>query len=139
MITKQTRTLFEALAKELNMPAFEPDAAGGIQLTVGSNSRVFLFGQSDGFLLIVAPSVALPKEPDYATVQWLLHRNFYNSDLAPFRIATDAAGNVLLWGRVPVDGLTAAALVGLIGALAAEAGRIRDEVDGGWHRWPILE
>ncbi|MBL0089352.1 MAG: type III secretion system chaperone [Ideonella sp.] len=114
----------------MGLPAFEPDAAGGIALTVGSKTKVFVFGQSDGFLLLAVPAVALPKEPDYATMQWLLHRNFYDSDLAPFRIATDAGGTILLWGRVPVEGMTGAALAGLVDAVASEAHRIRDEVDG---------
>lgn len=130
MTPQPTLALFDDLAKTLALPAFKPDVAGGIQLTVGKNSRVFIFGQSDGFLLLAAPAVALPKTPDYATVQWLLHRNFYDSDLAPFRIATDAAGTVLLWGRVPVEGLTGASLAGLIDALAGEARRVHDEVLG---------
>ena len=130
MITPQTTALYSDLAKELGLPAFEPDAAGGIQLTVGTDTAVFVFGQSDGFLLLAVPAVALPKEPDYATTQWLLHRNFYDSDLAPFRIATDANGTILLWGRVPVEGLTGASLAGLVDAVASEAKRIRDEVEG---------
>jgi hypothetical protein len=130
MITPQTRALFSDLAKELGLPEFEPDAAGGIQLSVGSDTAVYVFGQSDGFLLLAAPAVALPKEPDYATTQWLLHRNFYDSDLAPFRIATDANGTILLWGRVPVEGMTGASLAGLVDALASEAQRIRGEVEG---------
>lgn len=130
MITPETRALFAALAKELGLPGLEPDAAGGIQLTVGENTTVFVYGQSDGFVLIAVPAVALPREPDYATMQWLLHRNFYDSDLAPFRIATDADGTLLLWGRVPVDGLTGPALAGLVDAVAGEAHRIRDEVEG---------
>jgi len=130
MITPQTRALFTALAKELGLPALEPDAAGGVHLTVGDDTTVMVFGQSDGFVLIAAPAVALPEEPDYATVLWLLHRNFYDSDLAPFRIAADAGGTLVLWGRVPLEGLTAPALAALVDAVATEAGRIRDEVEG---------
>src|SRR5262245_21676341 len=110
MVTPETRALFAALAQELKLPALEPDAAGGVQLSVGDDSTVLVFGQSDGFVLIAAPAVALPKEPDYATMAWLLHRNFYDSDLAPFRVAADAGGTLVLWGRVPVEGLTGAAL-----------------------------
>lgn len=130
MIPPQTSALFAALAQELGLPGLEPDASGGIQLTVGTDSSVFVFSQSDGFVLIAAPAVALPSEPDYAAVQWLLHRNFYDSDLAPFRIATDADGTLMLWGRVPVEGLSGAALAGLVDAVATEAKRIRSEVEG---------
>lgn len=130
MITPQTHALFAALAKELSLPGLEPDAAGGVQLTVGDDLTVLVFGQSDGFVLIAAPAVALPREPDYATMLWLLQRNFYDSDLAPFRIAADAGGTLLLWGRVPVEGLTGAALAALVDAVAGEARRIRGEVEG---------
>jgi Tir chaperone protein (CesT) family len=130
MITPSTLALFAELAKELGLPELEPDASGGVQLTVGGQNAVYLWGQSDGFVLIAAPAAALPKEPDYAVVQWLLHRNFYDSKLAPFRIATDAGGTIVLWGRVPVDGLTGKALAGLVDAVAGEARVIRDEVQG---------
>ncbi len=52
------------------------------------------------------------------------------SDLAPFRVAADAGGTLVLWGRVPVEGLTGAALAGLVDAVATEGRRIRDEVEG---------
>ncbi len=130
MITPKTRAQYVALAKELGLPGLEPDAAGGVKLSVGDDATVFVFGQSDGFVLIVAPAVALPREPDYAAVLWLLRRNFYDSDLAPFRIAADAGGTLVLWGRVPVDGLTGPALAGLVDAIATEGRRIRDEVEG---------
>lgn len=133
MITPSALALYADLAQALGLPAFEPDAAGGVQLTVGSEpaaSTVYLWGQSDGFLLIAAPAAPLPRQPDYAVVQWLLHRNFYDSKLAPFRIATDAGGTIVLWGRVPVEGLTGTALAGLVDAVAGEARRIREEVQG---------
>lgn len=130
MITPPALALFADLAQVLGLPALEPDAAGGVQLTVAGESPVYLWGQSDGFLLIAAPAVALPRQPDYALVQWLLHLNFYDSKLAPFRVATDAGGTLLLWGRVPVEGLTGSALAGLVDAVAAEARRIRAEVQG---------
>ena len=130
MITPQTRELFADLARELGLPGLEPDASGGVQLTVGDDTSVLVFGQSDGFVLLAAPAVALPREPDYATMLWLLHRNFYDSDLLPFRISADAGGTLVLWGRVPLDGLTGAALAGLVDAVGTEARRIREEVEG---------
>ena len=129
MITPETRALFLDLAKELGLPGLEPDAAGGVQLTVGDDT-VVVYGQSDGFLLIAAPAAALPEEPDYATMLWLLRRNFYDSDLAPFRVAADTGGTLVLWGRVPLDGMTGKALAGLVDAVAGEAKRIRSEVEG---------
>lgn len=127
----KTRALFADLAKTLGVAELQPDANGGIQLTVGEDLTVVLFGQNDEAVLIVAPVAALPKEPDYAVVAWLLRRNFYDSDLLPFRIAADAAGNLVLWGRVPIDGLEGEALAGLLDAVASEAQRIRDEVEEG--------
>ena len=37
---------------------------------------------------------------------WLMRRNFHDSPLAPFRIGCDIAGSLVVWGRMPIDGLT---------------------------------
>ncbi len=123
-----TRALFAELATALGIPALTPDANGGIQLTIGADTNVVLFGENDITLLLVAPVAALPRAPDYGTMAWLFGRNFYTSDLAPFRIACDEAGTLVIWGRIPVDGLSGTQLAGLVDAVASEAGRIREAV-----------
>jgi hypothetical protein len=71
----------------------------------------------------------LPKKVDYGATLWLLRRNFYDSPIAPFRVSCDTAGSIIVWGRVPIDGMTGEALAGLIDSLAAEANLIREELE----------
>ncbi|MFN0184625.1 MAG: CesT family type III secretion system chaperone [Aquabacterium sp.] len=126
----KTRALYAELANALGVAELKPDANGGIQLSVGEDTTVVLFGQDDVQLLVVVPIVALPRDPDYALVAWLLRRNFYDSDLLPFRIAADQHANLVLWGRVPLQGQTGERLAGLLDVVATEVGRIRAEVSG---------
>jgi hypothetical protein len=58
-----------------------------------------------------------------------LRRNFYDSPVAPFRVSCDTAGSIVVWGRVPVQGMTGESLAALLDALAAEADLIRAEVE----------
>lgn len=44
--------------------------------------------------------------------------------------AADAAGHVVLWGRVPVEGMTGELLASLLDRLGTEAGRARGELAG---------
>ena len=125
-----TRALYAELAKALGVASLPPDENGGVQLTVGDDITVVMYGQDDLTLLVVVPIAPLPRQPEFGVMAWLLRRNLYDSELAPFCIATDANATLVLWGRVPVPGLTGAALAGLIDAVAAEAVRIRDEVEG---------
>jgi hypothetical protein len=62
-------------------------------------------------------------------MSWLFRKNLYDSNLAPFCLATDANSNLVLWGRVPVASLTGVSLAGLIDSLASESETIRDEID----------
>ncbi len=126
---QKTKALFDQLAKELGVAALPIDSNGGVQLTVGESTTVVMYGESDLSLLIVAPIAALPREPEYGLMAWLFRKNLYDSNLAPFRIATDANANLLLWGRVPLTDLTGASLAGLIDSLASESATIRDEID----------
>ncbi len=123
-----TRALFSDLARHLGVPELTPDANGGVQISVGEDTTVVLFAQGDSQVLIVVPLLALPRQPDYAVMAWLLRRNLYDSDLAPFRIAADAHANLVLWGRLPVAGLSGERLAGLLDVVAGEATRIRSEV-----------
>jgi Tir chaperone protein (CesT) family len=124
----RTQTLYADLAKALGLKALPADNNGGIQLSVGDTSTVILFAENDETLLLAAPVAALPKQPDYGVMLWLLRRNFYDSPIEPFRVSCDTEGNIILWGRLPMSGLTGAALAALIDAVATEADRVREEV-----------
>jgi len=124
----RTRALYAELAQALGVAALPPDANGGIELQVGADTTVILYAEGDRTLLVVVPLAALPREPDYGVMAWLLRRNLFDSELLPFCIAADAHANLILWGRVPVEGQTGASLAGLIDALGREAARIRAEV-----------
>jgi hypothetical protein len=126
---KRTQALYAALAKTLGVPTLPADENGGIQLTVGENSTVTLFAEDEFTLMLVSPVVPLPKKVDYGTALWLLRRNFYDSPIAPFRVSCDTAGTLVVWGRVPTEGMTGESLASLIDALAAEADLIRTEVE----------
>jgi hypothetical protein len=126
---KRTQALYAALAKTLGVPTLPADENGGIQLTVGENSTVTLFAEDEFTLMLVSPIVPLPKKVEYGTALWLLRRNFYDSPLAPFRVSCDTADTIVVWGRVPTEGMTGESLARLIDALAAEADLIRTEVE----------
>ena len=128
MMHERTRALYAELAAALGLEALPADENGGVQLTVGGDSSVVLFGETAFNLMIVAPIAPLPQTPDYGTMLWLLGRNMYTSDLAPFRIACDEGGTLILWGRVPIEGMTGTALAGLVDTLGGEARRIREAV-----------
>jgi hypothetical protein len=126
----RTRALYAELAKELGVASLPIDANGGVQLSVGDDITVVMYGEDDSTLLVVVPIAPLPRQPEYGVMAWLLRRNLYDSELSPFCIATDANGTLVLWGRIPVPGLAGAALAGMLDALATEAVRIRVEVEG---------
>ena len=125
---KRTQLLYAALAKTLGVATLPADDNGGIRLSVGENSTVTLFAEDEFTLMIVSPVMALPKNVGYASALWLLRRNFYDSPIAPFRVSCDKAGNVAVWGRIPVEGMTGESLARLVDAVAAEANTIREQV-----------
>ena len=57
-----------------------------------------------------------------------MRRNFNDSPLAPFRIGCDHGGSLVVWGRMPMEGLTGQQLLGLLDAVAAEAVLVREEI-----------
>jgi hypothetical protein len=124
-----TKALFDGLAKALGVDMLSADANGGVQLSVGDDSTVILFGEDDANLLVISPAMELPKQIDFGRTLWLLRRNFYDSLINPFRVSCDAAGSVVLWARLPIAGLTGEALATLIDALAEEADNIREEIE----------
>ena len=123
------QTLYADLAKALGVDALPADDKGSLQLTVGDTSTVILFAESASTLMIVSPVMALPREIDYGRALWLLRRNFYDSPLAPFRVSCDTAGSLVIWGRMPVQGMSGAELAGVLEALGAEADLMREEVE----------
>jgi hypothetical protein len=127
-LSKRTQSLYAALAKALGLATLPADANGGLQLTVGDNSTVRLFAEDEFTLMMVAPVMSLPKNVNYGTTLWLLRRNFYDSPIAPFRVSCDTAGSIIVWGRVPVEGMTGESLARLIDALATESASIRKEL-----------
>jgi len=126
---ERTEALYAELAKTLGLGSLPPSENGGIELAVGDNSTVVLFAEDEFTLLVASPVTALPKQIDYGRALWLLRRNFYDSPIAPFRVSCDRAGSIVLWGRVPVDGMTGEQLATFIDALASEADLIREEVE----------
>ena len=126
---QSTQDLYADLAKTLGLASLPADAQGSVQLNVGEDSTVILFAEDPQSVMLVCPVMALPAEIDYGRVLWLLRRNFYDSPLAPFRVGCDTAASLVIWGRVPVAGLTGAELASLIDAVAAEAVLMREEVE----------
>lgn len=127
---KTTQALYADLAKTLGVPALPADDDGSVELTIGEDTPVILFAEDPYTLMLVAPVLPLPAEPDYGTMLWLMRRNFHDSPLAPFRVACDASGGVVIWGRVPVDGLDGKALAGLLDAVAEQSRLAREELGG---------
>jgi len=104
------------------------DANGIVHLTVGDDDRVVLVPEDAYTLMLMAPVGALPDGADRGTLLWLMRRNFHDSPLAPFRIGCDKAGTLVVWGRMPMEGLSGEQLAGLIDAVTTEAALIREEV-----------
>lgn len=127
---KSTQTLYDDLAKTLGVASLPADGDGSVELSIGDDTPVILFAEDAYTLMLVAPVVPLPAEPDYGIMLWLMRRNFHDSPLAPFRVACDAAGMVVIWGRVPIGSLDGKSLAALIDALGQESRLIRDELGG---------
>ena len=121
------RGLYTQLAKALGMAEVPADANGIVQLTVGEDGRVVLVPEDASTLMLLAPVGELPDGADRGTLLWLMRRNFHDSPLAPFRIGCDKAGTLVVWGRMPLEGLSGEQLAGLIDAVTAEAALIRED------------
>jgi hypothetical protein len=127
-MTPTAKALFTQLAKALGVPEVPADANGIVHLTVGEDGRVVLVPEDAYTLMLMAPVGELPDGADRGTLLWLMRRNFHDSPLAPFRIGCDKAGTLVVWGRMPMEGLSGEQLAGLIDAVTAEAALIREEV-----------
>ena len=128
---KSTATLYADLARHLGVEALPADESGSVELSLGTDTTVMLFAEDEFSLMLAAPVMPLPAGLDYGLMLWLLRRNFHDSTLAPFRVGCDAAGLIVLWGRVPVQGMTGATLARLIEALASESELVREELGYG--------
>ena len=127
-MSPSAQALYAQLAKALGVDAVPADAQGIVQLDVGDDGRVVVVPEDAHTLMLLAPVAALPATLDPGTLLWLMRRNFHDSPLAPFRIGCDSAGTLVVWGRMPIDGLSGEQLAGLLDAVAAEAALIREEI-----------
>jgi len=127
-MTPTAKALFTQLAKALGVPEVPADANGIVHLTVGEDGRVVLVPEDAYTLMLMAPVGALPDGADRGTLLWLMRRNFHDSPLTPFRIGCDKAGTLVVWGRMPMEGLSGEQLAGLIDAVTAEAALIHEEI-----------
>jgi hypothetical protein len=122
------KALYTQLAKALGVAEVPADANGIVHLTVGEDGRIVLVPEDAYTLMLMAPVGELPDGADRGTLLWLMRRNFHDSPLTPFRIGCDKAGTLVVWGRMPMEGLSGEQLAGLIDAVTAEAALIREEV-----------
>ena len=122
------QALYAQLATALGVEAIPADAQGIVQLDVGDDGRVVLVPEDAYSLMLMSPVAALPQAIDQGTLLWLMRRNFHDSPIAPFRIGCDSAGNLVVWGRMPMDGMSGEQLAALLDAVAAEAALIREEI-----------
>jgi Tir chaperone protein (CesT) family len=127
-MSPSAQALYVQLAEALGVDTIPADAQGIVQLNVGDDGRVVLVPEDAYTLMLLSPVAALPQAIDHGTLLWLMRRNFHDSPLAPFRIGCDQAGNLIVWGRMPIDGLSGEQLAGLLDAVAAEAALIREEI-----------
>ena len=125
-----TESLYDELAKALGVPEIPVDDDGSVELSV-DETPIILFAEDADSLMLVAPVGPLPAECDYGAMLWLLRRNFHDSPIAPFRIACDASGNIMIWGRMPLTIVDGEALADLIDALAEQSNLVRDELGMG--------
>lgn len=123
-----TRALMAELAAVMRVPDLPQDPTGGYRLTVGPDTEVLVYGGDDVFVLMVVPIRTLPLEPEYGVMNWLLHGNMFNSDIAPFVVATDEAGMLILWGRLRIADFDGTTLARLIDNLADRAVKMRTEI-----------
>jgi Tir chaperone protein (CesT) family len=124
----RTKALIADLATALKVASLPPDAGGGYQLTVGGTTTLLIYGGDDETILIIIPLGRLPHKPDYGLVLSFMRANMFNSDLAPFQVAADPAGMLILWGRVTIAEFTGVRLTGLIGVLADRAEAMRGDI-----------
>ena len=127
---ERTLALYADLARSLglNQDALPIDERGSLQLNVGDEVSVVLFPENDSTLMLLSAVMPLPLELDHGSTLWLLRRGFHDSPIAPFQVSCDKAGTLVVWGRVPIAGMTGEALGDLLDALSQEVELIRAEL-----------
>jgi hypothetical protein len=125
---ESTRRMYAELARALGLDSLPADEQGSLQLNIGDSASVVMFAESEASLMVLSPVMPLPHTVDHGTLLWLLRRNFHDSPIAPFIVACDKAGTLVVWGRLQVEGLTGEALAGVLDALGAETDLIREEL-----------
>lgn len=129
-MSPQAQALYKELAQALGVAELPADANGTVQLTITKDDEegsVVLIPEDAHTLMLMAPVGPVPRGADAGTLLWLMRRNFHDSPLAPFRLGSDKAGTLVVWGRMPIDGMTGTELAGLLDALVAEVALIREE------------
>jgi hypothetical protein len=121
--------LYADLANALGVAPLTPDGNGTVSLDISEDVAISIFAESPNSVMLASAALPLPAAVDYGRALWLLRRNFHDSPIAPFRLACDADGVIVVWGRVPTEGLKGEQLAALIKSLAEEISFIREEVE----------
>jgi hypothetical protein len=124
----RTRALIADLAKTIGLPEIPQDENGGWHLTVGDDGDVFIYGGDDEQILMVVPIGPLPTRPQFALVNFLLRSNMFDSELAPFQIATDEEATIVQWGRLKISDMNGTNLAKVIDNLSDRATSLRKEI-----------
>ena len=123
----KTRALIAQLAAALGLPSLPSDNNNGTPLEIDGRT-VLIYGGDDESILLVAPVAPLPEEPGYGLTAYLLRKNLFQSDLAPFQVALDDGGTVVVWGRLQIADLDGAVLAAVLKRLAQRVGDIAGEM-----------
>ena len=123
-----TRPLIADLAKTIGLPEIPQDETGGWHLTIGGDNDVYIYGGDDELILVVMPIGPLPTQPTFALMNYLFRSNMFDSDMAPFQIATDESATLIQWGRLKVADLDGTLLAKIIDNLAERATEIQGEL-----------
>lgn len=118
--------LIAALEKTLGISQVNSDSNHSHYLTIG-DSDVFLHDDEDQ-ILIVIPVGYLPINPSRALTDALLHSNMFDSDWAPFQLATDEHSMILQWGKLRIADLSGEKLAGILSALIERIIELRAEL-----------
>ena len=125
---EHTRALIADLAKVIGLPEIPQDETGGYHLTIGDDNDVYLYGGDDEQILIVVPIAPLPVKPQYALVNYMLRSNMFDSEMAPFQIATDDSATLIQWGRLKIADFDGTTLAKVIDNLADRATELKKEI-----------
>jgi hypothetical protein len=124
----RTRALIADLARALGLAELPPDNDNGYKLIIRERT-LSLYGSDDESILLVAPLVPLPTDPGYGLTAYLLRKNLFQSDIAPFQVALENAGNLLIWGRLAVADLDGPTLAAVLNRLAERAAEMAGEIE----------